>query len=263
MFPVGLGLKNLFISGIIIALIFGLMIFTFFQKKSKWILKLSGVLTIIFFGYATYNSGFSIDNKKPNSIVYIQKSDDKTAYFGTYNHTLDSYTEQIFDETSLQGGIENIEGKSKYKTTLKYHKKTTYRNISSSDITVEIDTIIGDNRLLEFVITPSRKVNKFEFITNNEITLKQFKVNDALVNKGKNYNTKKGTFLIYYMANSDKNVTLSFSIGKEENLDVVLNEVSYDLLTNSNFSLQPRTEEMMPMPFVTNDAIIISKKLKI
>jgi len=32
-------------------------------------LKLSGLLTIIFFDVATFNSGFSIDNKKPNSLV--------------------------------------------------------------------------------------------------------------------------------------------------------------------------------------------------
>ena len=69
--------------------------------------------------------------------------------------------------------------------------------------------------------------------------------------------------LIYYMANSDKNVTLTFSIQKDEKLDIILNEISYDLLENPHFSIQPRSEEVMPMPFVTNDAIIISKKLNI
>jgi hypothetical protein len=65
------------------------------------------------------------------------------------------------------------------------------------------------------------------------------------------------------MANSDEEVTLSFSIIKDEKLDLILNEISYDLLKNPNFSIHPRSAEMMPMPFVTNDAIIISKKLKI
>ena len=263
MFPVGLGLKNIFISSILVALIFGLMIFSFHQKKATWMLKLSVLLTIIFFGNATYNSGFSIDNKKPNSIVYIQNFDDKTAYFGTYNTVLDSYTKQIFDETATKGSIKNAETKSKYNTSFSYHIKTDYKNISSSSINIEFDTIIDDKRLLELVITPTRKVNKFEFITNNKLTLQQFKVNDALVNKGKNYEAKKGTFLIYYMASSDDDVTLSFTINKDESLDFVLNEVTYDLLTNPKFSIKPRSEEMMPMPFVTNDAIIISKKLKI
>jgi hypothetical protein len=106
-------------------------------------------------------------------------------------------------------------------------------------------------------------VNKFEFITNSKVTLEQFKVNDAVVNNGKNYAVKKGTLLIYYMSDSDENVTLSFSVNKAEKLNIILNEISYDLLTNSNFAINPRSKEMMPMPFVTNDAIIISKKLKI
>ena len=263
MFPVGLGLKNLVISAVLIALIFGLMIPVFYQKKTTWLLKLTGVFAIIFLGYASYTSGFSVDNKKPNSIVYIQNSDDKTAYFGTYNTTLDTYTKQIFDDTSIKGSIANAETKSKYNTRFTYHKKTDFKNIPSSDISVDLDTIIGENRFLELVVTPNRKVNKLEFITKNKITLKQFKVNDALVLKGKNYSTKTGTFLVYTLGNADEEVTLSFMVNKNETLDLILNEVSYDLLTNPNFSINARSEEMMPMPFVTNDAIIISKKLEL
>ena len=199
----------------------------------------------------------------PHLLVYIQNSDDKTAYFGTYNATLDSYTKQIFNETSIAGSIANAETKSKYNTRFKFHEKTAYRNILSSDITIEMDTIIGNNRFLELIIIPNRKVNKLELVTKGGITLKQFKVNDALVLKGKNYTIKNGTFLRYYFANSDENLILSFTVDKSQKLDIILNEISYDLLTNPSFSLNPRSEEMIPMPFVTNDAIIVSKKLKI
>jgi hypothetical protein len=260
-FPVGLGLKILFVSGIIIALVFDLMVLTFHQKKTFWIQKVTGFLAILFFGFATYNSGFSIDRKKPNSIVYIQNSDEKTAFFGTYNTTLDSYTKQIFENNTLKGGIENAETKSKYNTRFKYHKQTDFKNISSSTIHIEIDTLIGNNRFLEFEILPTRKINKLEFITKKELKLQQFKVNDVLVNDGKSYTVKKGTFLVYHLGNEDKKVTLSFTVYKEDNLEFFLNEISYDLLSNSNFSISPRTEEMMPMPFVTNDAIISTKKL--
>lgn len=263
MFPVGLGLKNLFISAIIIALIFGLMVHTFHQNKPKWILRMCGVFTLFFFGYATYSSGFSVENKKPNSIVYYQNSDDKTAYFATYNSTLDTYTKQIFDHTTVAGNIKNVAAKSKYGTRFKHHKKTDYKNISSSNIYKEIDTIIGDKRFIEMVISPNRKVHRYEFITNKKLTFQQFKVNDAIVNKGKKYTTEKGTFLIYSMANSDTEVVLSFNIDKNEEIDLVLTEVSFDLLSNPNFKIAPRTEEMMPMPFVINDAIIVSKKLNI
>ena len=117
--------------------------------------------------------------------------------------------------------------------------------------------------MLELVITPNSKTNKYEFIANNKVILQQFRVNEALVNNGKNYMVEKGTLLIYFMSNSDENLTLYFSLNKDENLDLILNEISYDLLTNSNFTINPRSKEIIPIPFVTNDAIIISKKLKL
>ncbi|WP_282074067.1 M28 family peptidase [Polaribacter atrinae] len=263
MFPVGLGLKIVFVSGILIALVFGLMMLSLHQKKTFWMQKTVGLFAIIFFGLATYNSGFSVDNKKPNSIVYIENSDDKTAFFGTYDTNLDTYTRQFFDENAVKGSIANAETKSKYNTRFTYYKKTEFKNISAANLETVLDTIIGDKRFLEFTVSSNRKVNKLEFITKKELKLHQFKVNDVLVNDGKNYIVKKGTFLVYHLANQDKEVTLSFSVLKEAELDIVMNEISYDLLENNHFSIISRTEEMMPMPFVTNDAIIISKKLKL
>ena len=260
-FPVGLGLKMLFVSAIFIVLIFGLMVLSFHQKKSFWTQKWAGFLALLFFGIATYNSGFSIDNKKPNSLVYVQNSDDKTAYFGTYDTTLDTYTKQIFTGDFTPGGIEDATTKSKYNTRFNSTKKTVYKGISSSKIYTELDTIIGEKRFLELTLVPKRKVNKLEFITKNSLTLHQFKVNDVLVNNGKKYRLKNGTFLVYHLGNSDTEVTLSFAVNVIEKLEVIVNEISYDLLVNKNFNLKPRSVEMMPMPFVTNDAIIITKKL--
>jgi hypothetical protein len=40
-------------------------------------------------------------------------------------------------------------------------------------------------------------------------------------------------------------------------------ETSFDLMTNSNFNFKPRSNIMMPMPFVTNDAIILSKNISL
>ena len=240
------------------------MIATFHQKKSThWLQKLSGFLTIVFFGVATYNSGFSVENKKPNSLVYIQDSDSKTAYFGTYNTVLDTYTKQVFNTNFTEGSIASVETKSKYNTHFTYHKKTGFKAFPMSKITIELDTTIKNKRFLEVVISPQRRLNKLEFRSEGAIRLEQFKVNDVLVNNGKPHKTKGGTFLIYHMGNEDKEITLSFSLKKAEKVAFIMNEISYDLLTNTAFSLTQRTEEMMPMPFVTNDAIIVTKRLQL
>mgnify|MGYP000341777257 CR=1 FL=1 len=261
MFPVGLGLGILFVSGILIALIFGLMALTFHQRKTFWMQKTVGFFAIIFFGLATYNSGFSEDNRKPNSIVYVENSDTKTAFFGTYNTTLDSYTKQFFKENEPQESLLNAETKSKYNTRFTYTKKTNFRNINSAEVAIVLDTVMGNRRFLEINISSDRKINKLEFSTKNPIELEQFKVNDVLVNEGKKYAVNNGSFLVYHSANQNTEVTLSFSVLKDYEFNVVLNEISYDLLNHKLFNIAPRTTEMMPMPFVTNDAIMITKKL--
>jgi len=40
-------------------------------------------------------------------------------------------------------------------------------------------------------------------------------------------------------------------------------ESSFDLLSNPLFTIEPRTNIMMPMPFVVNDAVITVQQLKL
>ena len=90
LFPVGLGLKAIFISGILLALVFGLLFPVLNSSNTRnTFTKLAGVLTVIFFSIATMYSGFDIDNRKPNSLVYVQNILDSTSYWGTYNTVLD------------------------------------------------------------------------------------------------------------------------------------------------------------------------------
>ncbi|MCT4698112.1 M20/M25/M40 family metallo-hydrolase [Tenacibaculum haliotis] len=264
LFPVALGLKILFLSAFLLVLVFGFILPIFHQQKKKngW-QTITGLATIFFFGFATFNSGFSIDKKKPNSIVFIQNSDNNTSYWATYNKTLDGFTKQVFEDDYIEGNIPYTEGKSKYNTTFSYHKKAENRNFRISNIAINQDTIINNERLLNFTITPTRKINRYEFINNENITLKNLKVNGALYDDGNKFVADIGTLLIYQMANSDKDLTVSFMIDKNVKPNLTLNEISYDLLSNRKFDLKPRSEIMMPMPFVVNDAIICSKKIQL
>ena len=138
MFPVGLGLKVLFISGILLALLFGLLLPVLVASRSKRAYtRLFALLTFVFFAIATYNSGFDIDNKKPNSLVYIQNVNDSTAYWGTYNLVLDNYVKQKLGEEPTKGGVDAANTKSKYNTRFSYHKKAAYVPIPTADISIE------------------------------------------------------------------------------------------------------------------------------
>lgn len=262
MFPVGLGLKMLFVSAIILGLVFGLMIYSFHLKKTKWPIKLFGILSILFFALATFNSGFNEENKKPNSLVYVQNTNENKAFFGTYNSVLDAYTEPYFATKEEGKSLQNAQTKSKYNTRFTFSSETENRNIPRATINREKDTLIDRRRFVSLKISPNRKVNKFEFLTKKGISFSEFKVNNALVNEGKTYTKKQGTFLIYHMANSDSDLQLSFYADAIDPIEMIINEISYDLLKHPSFSIQGRTKEMMPMPFVTNDAIIVTSEVR-
>ena len=264
LFPVALGLKTLFISAILLVLLFGFTLPIFHQEKQKngW-QTLTGLVSLIFFTIATFNSGFSLEKKKPNSLVFIQNSDTNTSYWVSHNKTLDGYTKQFFNEDSPQGGNNLIAGNSKYNTPFNYYEKTENKNISISNITINQDTIISNQRNVSLTITPTRKIDRYELVTNSKITLSNFTINGTLYDSGKAFSNEKGTLLVYQMANTDKALNLSFSIDKSFSPDIILNEISNDLLSNPKFHIKPRSEVMMPMPFVINDAIICTRKLQL
>ncbi len=262
LFPIALGLKMSFISAVFITLTFGLLIPVFVRHKEKSAWQIfTGILTLVFFGIAAFNSGFTKDNKKPNSLVYIQNEETNTAYFATYDNVLDAYTKQVFTTDYETGNIPETSGKSKYKTKYKYYKKTASRNIPSSAITILKDTVVQNTRNLKFLLAPKRNVRKYELYSASPVTISKLSINGESYENGASFEAKKGVLLSYQMANSDTGVAIEFSIAKDSPLNLSISETSYDLLTNPKFKLLPRKETMMPMPFVINDAIITSKKL--
>ena len=262
LFPVGLGLKAIFISGILLALVFGLLLPVLNSSNARnTFTKLAGVLTIIFFSIATMYSGFDIDNRKPNSLVCVQNMLDSTSYWGTYNTVLDAYISQKIGEDNPSIKIKNAETKSKYNSKFTYAVKAENIPIKTSEITKDLDTIIDNKRILKFTIKPTRKINKYELSLRDSLYFNHLFVNDIPVNEGKYFSINKGTFLVYHMANADEKLQIEISIPKKEKPIIFLNEISYDLLDNPLLKVSPRSKNMMPMPFVTNDAIITIQKI--
>jgi hypothetical protein len=267
MFPVGLGLKNLFISGLFLVLIFGLMTPIFATYKSrKFLTKLIGFSTIFFFAFATYNSGFDENKKKPNSAVFISDIDSNQSYWATYDSKPDAYTKQFLGDNPTKGNFTGTTSKSKYNTSYRFHKKTENRAINSPEISTINDTIIGDFRNISLLIKPQRFVNKLELIANAPITFNSIGVQNVYLDKKKEANAFKvtrGTILSYFLAAKDSILKVDFTINKNRIPNISLIESSFDLQTNSLFNIKPRSKEMMPMPFVTNDAVITIQKIKL
>ena len=267
MFPVGLGLKNLFISALFLVLIFGLTIPIFGTYKSrKSLVRVLGLGALFFFGLATYNNDFNEERKKPNSIVFINDVDNNQSYWATYDRIPDAFTAQFLGENPIVGNFTGSTSKSKYNTSYRYHSKTENKAIPAPTITKTMDTIIDGFRSVSFIIKPQRKVHKIELIANEAITFNTLGVQDVFLDKKGNdavLKINKGTILSYFLAQNDSLLKVDFSIEQNANPNINIIESSFDLLDNSLFNITPRTNIMMPMPFVMNDAVITLQKLKI
>lgn len=264
LFPVGLGLKMLFVSAVLVGLTFSLL-FPILSggKAKKGFMRLVSLTSIAFFIHAFFTSGFSEEAKKPNSIVYVYNSSVQQAYWATYNKILDPFTRQFLGENPNKGTIKNALTKSKYNRNFTFYAEAPYKEMSLTALSVLQDTTLQEVRTVSLSMRPTQPLHKLEFTTTGPVSFRKLKVNNAYVNDGKAFSTKKGTFLIYHIAQTDSIIQLELQIPNKDIPEFYVNEISYDLLSHPEFDIKPRTSDMMPMPFVTNDAIIRIRKLPI
>jgi hypothetical protein len=134
-----------------------------------------------------------------------------------------------------------------------------------SDHKISIDTIINDLRKIQLCITPNRQLSSIEINSNTKNNYKNFKINGTKINTNINskfFSNDTPRIATYHVVNETP-LELEFNIHKDSIPHIELIEVSHDLLTNKSLNVKKRTEEMIPKPFVTNDAIIVKNTLKL
>ena len=265
MFPVGLGLDNLFITSFFLVLIFVLLlpVFSNFAFKNQ-IKNLTLLIAIVFFALAFLNNDYDVNSKKPNSILYYSDLDSKQSYWLSRNENLDVFTSQFFKKNESIQEASFFSSSSKYGTPHKQSALADFIKFSSSDIQILKDTIVENKRNLQLKISPERKINKIDLTTDDPFVLNSLSVQGVEFEIEKSeFKINPGQFLTYYLSYEDKDVTIELDF--EENLSPSLNliETSFDLFESEKFNFKPREDYMMPMPFVNTDAIVLSKKIKL
>ena len=265
MFPVGLGLDNLFITSFFLVLIFVLLlpVFSNFAFKNQ-IKNLTLLIAIVFFALAFLNNDYDVNSKKPNSILYYSDLDSKQSYWLSRNENFDEFTSQFFKKNESIQEASFFSSSSKYGTPHKQSALADFIKFSSSDIQILKDTIVENKRNLQLKISPERKINKIDLTTDDPFVLNSMSVQGVEFEIEKSeFKINPGQFLTYYLSYEDKDVTIELDF--EENLSPSLNliETSFDLFESEKFNFKPREDYMMPMPFVNTDAIVLSKKIKL
>jgi len=261
MFPVGLGLKMMIAATLFVTLTFLLLlpVFGFYKKKKR----LAYLGLIFFFGCmisAHFNSGFDKDNAKPTSLLYVMDADSKKAQWATYENTLSDWTTQYLgtDKTKPEKLSENTIS-SKYNSGFTYVSNAPIKEIVEMQVEKTRDTIIGDNRLLDICITPQRDVNRLEVFTNT--TLESAAVNTIKLSEYYLENRWRGKLVTHFVSNNEY-TDLQLSIPKDSVLELTIYEASNDLLSNPQFTIPARPENNIPMPFILNDAILVTKTVR-
>jgi hypothetical protein len=268
-FPVGLGLGMLVISGVFTVLIFGLLIplLASFSLKNtfSFLFLLLGVILMI---VAHFQSSFSDKRQKPNSLVYFRNADSEQNYWATYDEKMDAWTKNYLDEKPKAASkyLTNASS-SKYGTGYTFAAEAPQKNIPLPEITLQKDSIAGDFRYISFTIMPQRTVNKIILSADTAAGFQSFVLNGIPIPQEKNethvlQNRRNNLLSSYYVSDGDS-LQVSYTIGKNDDIPIMLQEISMDLLVNDLFSIPPREKNSMPKPFITTDAVIIQKTIDI
>lgn len=267
MLPVGLGLKILFVSSVLIVFLLSLFSPIFMSFKSrKRLQKMFSLAAVVVFFMAHFKAPFNEDRKRPNSVNFLYDKDLNKSFWFTYDKTLDSYTKQVLNPESPKGNL-GIVLSNKHKDAVQRYAETPDKQVVPATLLKVKDTVIGELRNITYHIIQQRRLNEIAFVSTTALNLKTLEVQGVTFDKkvaGNAVELKEHERLLtYFFTNADEQLEISFSFNKNENPVIELFEVSHDLLLDRKFGLRDRNLGMMPKPFVVNDAVIVRRKLKL
>jgi hypothetical protein len=265
MFPIGLGLKMLAGSAVLVALVFTLLIpvFGYYPKKGNWALAMV-LIAVGFFIKAHQESGYEAGKAKQNSLIYVLDNDTKKALWATYDQNLDNWTKSYLGQNpSGAKQLENYNLFSKYNSKFTYSALAPTKDLEGPTIRFLKDSVIGNQRYLTIKITPNRKVNRYDIFAHENLTFHNLRTNGVkhINQKGSAFKRNGRKLLSYYVTDNEP-LEMQFSVDSKAILDMELMEASFDLLSNKMFSIPKRENWMMPTPFVLNDAVVLKQKIK-
>ena len=262
MFPVGLGLKMLLGSSLLCALLFFLLLPVFGAYPNKKHFALVGLLVFLalLLG-AHFQSGFSEGRPKPTSLLYVKDLDTGESLWATNEKVPSEWTRAYLGPESRPpeaGRLKTLS--SKYSTGFSFVASAPDKPVPPMEITVQSDTVVGEQRRVSLQITHHRNVNRLEVFTNDRPVLRAT-VNGIELSPFYLEKRRSGRLLTHYVSgNEPTELSLHFPAGQP--LELSIYEASNDLLANPLFSIPPRPAENLPMPFVLNDAVLLIKSLR-
>lgn len=266
-FPVGLGLKMLVSSSLFTVLVFGLLLPVFgFYRWKKMLAVGSMLIAVILFFIAHAKSDYTKDRKKPNSLLYYQKASMGASYWLTYDRNIDNWTKGYLNKNVAPADqyVTSAAG-SKYNTGYTFAAPAPRKLIPPIQVITTRDTVYDGLQHIAFTLKPQRRIHEMVLYTSKETHFKEliFNGKKAELDTAKgNYSNRSSDYLMrFYVSKGDSlNVRYTAPVGSSKQFKVL--EYSFDLLTHPQFSINKRPDDMMPVPFVNTDAVVVESEFE-
>jgi hypothetical protein len=261
MLPVGLGLKMLLASNLLCVLVFFLLlpVVGSYRNKGRYALAGLGVFVALFLG-AHLKSGFTEETPKPSSLLYVKNLDTDQAFWATYEKEPSEWTAAYLGEDPQPPGPSLKTLSSKYSTGFSFTLPAPSKPVPAPEISIHSDTVVQGDRIVSLRIESQRDINRIEVFTN-DTPLKEATVNGIVLSEFYLKNRRYGKLITHYVSDNDA-TELRLRFPRANPLELTIYEASNDLLNNPNFSIPPRPGNLLPMPFVLNDAVLQIKSLR-
>ena len=265
-FPVALGLGMLVLSAILVTLLFSLLWPVFGGFRNNQLFGFFSFLTFMaLFIVAHFKADFSEERPRPNSLVYLMDEDNGIATWNTYDTGLDTYTAPYFENS----GAASQEHWFGSKNGSNFTKTAPAPSIMLPKPFVSVEKAAiqpKEEDLYHVKIAPNRDVNRIELFADRDIDFIRFEANDKVAGNlqpGKSslhvHKDRWRDRLLSYYATSRDTLRLELSVEKGIHPEITLLEAAYDLLENPQLNVPPRSADMIPRPFVLNDAIVLKR----
>jgi hypothetical protein len=158
---------------------------------------------------------------------------------------------------------------SKYNTRIYQYTSTDTRNISKPVIFKTInDSTYSNKTVIDYTVLSTRKSNLFLVHAKDSISFYEMSVNGADYDKPitdsdkmHHLSSQNKTICSYYLADGVDQMHLQLVVPKGQKTDLDLYDITFDLLENPAFKIEPRKNFMMPKSFVINDAVVLKVDL--
>ncbi len=259
--PVALGLKILPFIGLLLALYIASFIPSITIVKNFYIPhKALLIILLVIFYQTERTAAFNAKQQHPDSLYYLQDSDENKSFWLTYDNRLDDWNKAYFEKSTLNS--EDLATfQKKYKRKFKIVAEAENKKLNQPKITLTKKRQYADRTIYHFKINSWQNIMQISLYSNTPLTLLNLSINGHPFDIKDTRNIKQNSQLVRIFTRNQSLFEIIMETKPDDKVDLDIFALSPTLLNNKKFNIPPRPKEYMPKPFVYSDSIITKQNI--